>query len=28
MPVNRDYEDKGKFIFTTGQLHNVVIDIE
>lgn len=28
MPVNRDYEDKGKFIFTKGQLHKVVIDVE
>lgn len=28
MPVNREYEDKGKFIFTPGQLHKVVFDIE
>ncbi len=28
MPVNREYEDKGKFIFTPGQLHKVIIDIE
>jgi arylsulfatase len=28
MPVNREYEDKGKFLFTKGQLHNVIIDIE
>ena len=28
MPVNREYEDKGKFKFTKGQLHKVVIDIE
>lgn len=28
MAVNREYEDKGKFIFTQGQLHKVVFDIE
>jgi hypothetical protein len=28
MAVNREYEDKGKFIFTKGQLHRVVFDIE
>lgn len=28
MAVNREYEDKGKFIFTEGQLHKVVFDIE
>jgi arylsulfatase len=28
MPVNREYEGNGKFIFTKGQLHKVVIDIE
>ncbi len=28
MSVNREYEDKGKFIFTKGQLHKVVFDIE
>ncbi len=28
MPVNREYEDKGKFKFTEGQLHKVVFDIE
>jgi len=28
MPVNREYEDKGKFMFTQGQLHKVVFDIE
>jgi arylsulfatase len=28
LAVNREYEDKGKFIFTPGQLHKVVIDIE
>ena len=28
MPVNPEYEDKGKFEFTQGQLHKVVIDIE
>lgn len=28
MPVNREYEDKGKFNFTQGQLHKVVVDIE
>jgi hypothetical protein len=28
LPVNREYEDKGKFIFTTGQLHKVVFDLE
>jgi len=27
MPVNREYEEKGKFLFTTGQLHKVVFDI-
>ena len=27
MPVNREYEDKGKFVFTKGQLHKVVFDI-
>ena len=27
-PVNREYEGKGKFQFTAGQLHKVVIDIE
>lgn len=26
--VNREYEDEGKFIFTEGQLHKVVFDIE
>ena len=28
MPVNREYENRGKFIFTEGQLHKVVIEIE
>ena len=28
MAVNREYEDRGNFIFTTGQLHKVVFDIE
>jgi len=28
MPVNLEYKNKGKFIFTPGQLHKVVIDIE
>ena len=28
MAVNREYENKGKFIFTKGQLHKVVFDIE
>lgn len=28
MVVNREYEDKGKFKFTSGQLHKVVFDIE
>ena len=28
MAVNREYEDKGKFKFTEGQLHKVVFDIE
>jgi arylsulfatase len=28
VPVNIEYEDKGKFIFTAGQLHKVVFDIE
>jgi hypothetical protein len=28
MSVNREYEDRGKFEFTTGQLHKVIIDIE
>ena len=28
MPVNLEYEDKGKFMFTPGQLHKVIIDIE
>jgi arylsulfatase len=28
VPVNREYEDKGKFKFTEGQLHKVVIDIK
>ena len=28
MVVNREYEDEGKFIFTEGQLHKVVFDIE
>jgi arylsulfatase len=28
MSVNREYEDKGKFIFTEGQLHKVIFDIE
>lgn len=27
MPVNLEYEAKGKFMFTTGQLHKVVFDI-
>ncbi len=27
LPVNREYEEKGKFLFTTGQLHKVVFDI-
>jgi arylsulfatase len=27
MPVNEEYADKGKFIFTEGQLHKVVFDI-
>ncbi len=28
LAVNREYEDKGKFIFTEGQLQKVVFDIE
>jgi hypothetical protein len=28
MAVNREYEDRGKFIFTPGQLHKVIFDIE
>ena len=28
MAVNREYEDKGKFKFTEGQLHKVVFDIK
>ena len=28
MPVNSEYKDKGKFMFTEGQLHKVVFDIE
>jgi arylsulfatase len=28
MPVNEEYADKGKFIFTPGQFHKVVIDIK
>lgn len=28
LPVNREYEHKGKFKFTQGQLHTVVFDIE
>ncbi|HEY9129955.1 MAG TPA: arylsulfatase [Sulfurovum sp.] len=28
LAVNREYEDKGKFMFTPGQLHKVVVDIE
>ena len=28
MPVNREYENKGKFMFTPGQLHKVVFDIK
>jgi arylsulfatase len=28
MPVNEEYADKGKFIFTPGQLHKVVFDIK
>lgn len=28
MPVNPEYADKGKFMFTEGQLHKVVFDIE
>ena len=28
MAVNREYENKGKFIFTEGQLHKVVFDIK
>jgi arylsulfatase len=28
MPVNPEYEDQGKFIFTEGQLHKVVFDIK
>ncbi len=28
LAVNREYEDKGKFKFTAGQLHKVVFDIE
>ena len=28
MSVNREYEDKGNFMFTKGQLHKVVFDIE
>jgi len=27
MPMNEDYEDKGKFVFTEGQLYQVVFDI-
>jgi len=26
--VNEEYADQGKFIFTKGQLHKVVFDIE
>jgi hypothetical protein len=28
LPVNEEYEDRGKFIFTPGQLHKVVFDIK
>ena len=28
MPVNSEYKDKGKFMFTEGQLHKVIFDIE
>jgi len=28
MPVNEEYADQGKFIFTPGQLHKVVFDIK
>jgi arylsulfatase len=28
MPVNEEYADKGKFIFTPGQLHKVIFDIK
>ena len=28
LPVNNEYKEKGKFIFTKGQLHKVVFDIE
>ena len=28
LPVNEEYADKGKFIFTEGQLHKVVFDIK
>ena len=28
MPVNREYENTGKFMFTPGQLHKVVFDIK
>jgi arylsulfatase len=28
LPVNPEYEDKGKFVFTEGQLHKVVFDIK
>jgi len=28
LPVNEDYADRGKFIFTPGQLHKVVFDIK
>ena len=28
LPVNEEYADMGKFIFTPGQLHKVVFDIK
>ena len=28
LPVNEEYADQGKFIFTEGQLHKVVFDIK
>ena len=28
LAVNREYEGRGKFEFTTGQLHKVIIDVE
>ena len=28
MSVNGEYKDKGKFMFTKGQLHKVIFDIE